>query len=149
MKKRLQQLTIALAALVLSAVFPADGQVLTTLYSFSSTSNSSATNSDGATPLAGLLLVSNQLFGTASAGGSYAKGTVFAINTDGLCFTNLYSFTGGSDGGTPSSSLIIGGNTLYGNTAMGGKLADGPVGGTIFTINPDGSGFTVVYSASL
>ena len=55
----------------------------------------SDTNSDGAYPHAGLILSGNTLYGTAYGGGSSGNGTVFAVNTDGTGFTNLYSFTGG------------------------------------------------------
>ena len=51
------------------------------------------TSSDGADPYAGLILSGNTLYGTTS-GGSWGDGTVFAINTDGIGFTNLHSFTG-------------------------------------------------------
>ena len=50
------------------------------------------------------------------ANGSAANGTVFAVNTDGTGFTNLYSFTDGSDGANPNAGLILSGNTLYGTT---------------------------------
>ena len=53
--------------------------------------------SDGANPRAGLILSGNTLYGTAVGGGSSGNGTVFAVNTDGTGFTNLHSFTAGSD----------------------------------------------------
>ena len=66
--------------------------------------------------------------------------TVFKVNTDGTGFTNLYSFTGDSDGGSPAE-LILSGNTLYG-LAEGGSSGHG----SLFAINTDGSGFTNLYS---
>ena len=51
-----------------------------------------------AIPHAGLILSGNTLYGTAYDGGTYGNGTVFAVNTNGTGFTNLHSFTGGSDG---------------------------------------------------
>jgi hypothetical protein len=42
---------------------------------------------------------------------------VFAINTDGRGFTNLYSFTGGNDGANPMASLISSGSSLYGTSS--------------------------------
>jgi uncharacterized repeat protein (TIGR03803 family) len=95
-----------------------DGTAFTTLYSFTG-------GSDGANPLAGLLLSGNVLYGTASAGGDYGYGTVFAVNTDGTGFTTLYSFTNGSDGANPDAGVILSGNTLYGTTMSGGSAGYG------------------------
>jgi uncharacterized repeat protein (TIGR03803 family) len=97
-----------------------DGTGFTNLYSFTG-------GNDGATPEAGLILSGNTLYGTARLGGSYNGGTVFAINTDGTGFTNVYSFTGGSDGATPLAKLILSGNTLYGTTYAGGDAGNGTV----------------------
>jgi uncharacterized repeat protein (TIGR03803 family) len=94
--------------------------VLTTLYNFTG-------GNDGAGPRAGLTLSGHTLYGTASAGGSSSNGTLFAINTDGSGFTNLYSFTGGGDGADPQTDLILSGNTLYGTTASGGISGNGTV----------------------
>src|ERR1035437_5755881 len=69
----------------------ATAQTFTNLHSFRLLNNS--TNSDGANPQAGLILSGNTLYGTASGGGSSGYGTVFAVNTDGMGFTNLHSFT--------------------------------------------------------
>ena len=44
-------------------------QTFTNLYSFTATSGSSFTNSDGASPVAGLILSDNTLYGTANGGG--------------------------------------------------------------------------------
>ena len=54
---------------------------------------------------------------------------MFAINTDGSGFTNLYSFASGSTnsgGSYPWAGLILYGNTLYG-TATGGGNQGGEV----------------------
>src|SRR5450755_3107577 len=39
------------------------------------------------------------LYGMTTGGGSIGFGTIFKVNPDGTGFTNLYSFTGGADGG--------------------------------------------------
>ena len=70
-----------------------DGTGFTNLHSFTATLLADCTNSDGAIRMAGLILSGNTLYGTASDGGSSGNGTVFAVNTDGTGFTNLYSFT--------------------------------------------------------
>ena len=106
------------------------------------TSTSGGTNIDGTAPESSLVLSGNILYGTASAGGS-SYGTVFAVTTDGSGFTNLYSFTNGVDGSTPVAALVLSANTLYGTTTKGGT--NGIFGnGTIFSINTDGSAFTVI-----
>jgi uncharacterized repeat protein (TIGR03803 family) len=72
------------------------------------------TNNDGVDP-AGLILSGNRLYGTAVGGGTNGSGTIFAVNTNGMSFTNLHNFTGGSDGAYPNA-VILSGNTLYGTT---------------------------------
>jgi uncharacterized repeat protein (TIGR03803 family) len=112
----------------------------TSLYNFTQISNQ--TNSDGANPYAGLILSGNTLYGTTSFGGNSGNGIVFAVNTDGTGFTNLYNFTGGNDGANPYAGLILSGNTLYGTTDGGGSSDDG----TVFAVNTDGTGFTNLYT---
>ena len=125
-------------------------QAFTNLHSFTATLNPNATNSDGYYPVAELLLSGHTLYGTASFGGSWGSGTVFKLNTDGIAFTNLHSFTAlstgspytNSDGYGPLSGLIIASNTLYGTTSGGGVFGYG----TVFKLNTDGTGFTNLYS---
>ena len=57
-----------------------DSTGFTTLHSFTATTSYYYTNSDGASPLGGLFLSGNTLYGTASAGGSAGNGTVFSIS---------------------------------------------------------------------
>src|SRR5213594_1943870 len=59
-----------------------DGTGFTNLYNFTTNSEPFYTNSDGATPYAGLILAGNTLFGTAESGGNSGQGTVFSLNTD-------------------------------------------------------------------
>jgi uncharacterized repeat protein (TIGR03803 family) len=126
-----------------------DGSGYTVLHAFTPTSTNSLglnTNSDGASPEAGLTLSGNMLYGAAAIGGSFGLGTVFAINTNGSGFTNIHSFNGydPSDAAFPSANLLISGNTLFG-TAVGG----GPDGnGSVFAMNTNGTGFTNLYSFS-
>src|SRR5713101_4885465 len=99
-------------------------------------------NSDGASPLAGLILSGNSLYGTAFYGGSSGIGTVFALNTNGTGFRILHSFTGGSDGASPYAVLILSGNSLYGTASYGGSSGNG----TVFAVHTDGRGFTTLHS---
>jgi uncharacterized repeat protein (TIGR03803 family) len=150
-----------------------DGTGFTNLYSFSAISShlgtTLVTNSDGANPDSGLVLSGSTLYGTTSQGGmngwfangsngyngSYGSGTVFKINTDGTGFTNLHSFAAAtpnptsifhgwtnSEGTTPYAGLIVLGNTLYGTANNGGSSGNG----TVFALNTDGTGFTVLYN---
>jgi uncharacterized repeat protein (TIGR03803 family) len=105
-----------------------------------------AKNPDGANPFASLILSGNTLYGTASAGGTNGDGMVFAVHTDGTDFTNLHSFTGGSDGAIPYASLILSSNTLYGTAAYGGVASGYSGNGTVFAVNTDGTGFTNLHS---
>ena len=114
-----------------------DGTGFTTLYGFSDSGVS-----DGVNPYATLILSGNTLYGTAAYGGSSGYGTVFAINTNGTGFTNLHSFTSGSDGVHPYAGLILSGNTLYGTASAGGSSGNG----TVFAVNTDGTGFTNLHS---
>ena len=106
---------------------------------------------DGAEPLAELIAVNQELYGTTYAGGvvcipkSTGCGTIFATDTSGNEHT-LYKFTGIPDGARPQAPLTLVGNTLYGTTIAGGeKCAEDKNGcGTVFAI--DGSGVeTVLY----
>jgi uncharacterized repeat protein (TIGR03803 family) len=77
-------------------------------------------------------------------GGSSDVGTIFKINTDGTGFTLLHEFSG-SDGAYPGSGgLTLEGSTLYGTTAEGGSNDRG----TVFQINTDGTGFTLLHEFS-
>ena len=85
--------------------------------------------SDGLYPQAGLVQGSDgALYGTTEEGGSSGFGTVFKLSTDGLVYTVLYSFTGGSDGGYPDGGVVIGSDgALYGTTYQGGDSGLGVV----------------------
>jgi uncharacterized repeat protein (TIGR03803 family) len=94
------------------------------------------------------------LYGAAYSGGGNASlhGTIFKIQPDGSGFAVLKYFTNVLDGINPQGGFAISGNTLYGTTVYGGSTnANGtsnPGFGTVFKINTDGSGFTVLMSFS-
>ena len=115
----------------------------TNLYSFTG-------GSDGGDPSAGLVQGSDaNFYGTTHGGGAGGCGTVFRISPSGS-YTNLYSFTGGSDGGDPSAGLVQGSDAnFYGMTSYGGNtnLNDGEGFGTVFRISPSGT-YTNLYSFS-
>ena len=94
-----------------------DGTGFRVLHSFTSVSGQNlGTNSDGATPHAGLVLSGNTLYGVAYGGGAWGIGTVFRVNTDGTAFRTLHDFEF-VEGGLPEGDLIMVGDTLYGTTS--------------------------------
>jgi uncharacterized repeat protein (TIGR03803 family) len=122
-----------------------DGTGFTVLHSL----NASWPNSDGEYPFGDLVLSGNTLYGTAEMAGFYGNGTVFKINTDGTGFAVIKNFTAtgwngsaetNADGAYPVAGLTLSGTTLYGTTEIGGVYG----GGTVFSVNTNGSGFTVL-----
>jgi len=111
------------------------GGSFSTFYSFCS----QLSCSDGATPLAGLIQYSGNLYGTTQNGGAYGDGTVFTI-TPSSTLTTLHSF-GSGDGDFPSAILAAANGNLYGTTPIGGT---GGVG-TFFQISPTGQ-MTTLYN---
>jgi len=102
---------------------------------------------DGAYPNGSVTIAGDTLYGTASGGGGDGFGTVFAVNTSGLGFTNLYEFDGGDSGGYPLAGLLLSGGTLYGSTFGATGQNDVPGGnGTLFAVNTNGAGFTNIYT---
>jgi len=93
-----------------------DGSGFTNLYSFTN-------GSDGAYPIAELILAGNSLYGTASDDGSEGYeggyGALFSMNTNGTGFKILHTFSPTSTGlvaGTNSDGALPGRLILAGNT---------------------------------
>jgi uncharacterized repeat protein (TIGR03803 family) len=112
----------------------ANGLGFGVLHNFSATDPLTGTNSDGASPCAPLVLSSNYLYGTASAGGARANGTVFSVSTNGGQFQTIHAFTAmnpstgtNSDGAFPVAGLLPLGSSLYGTTFSGGPGGAGTV----------------------
>ncbi|MGD1020539.1 MAG: choice-of-anchor tandem repeat GloVer-containing protein [Verrucomicrobiia bacterium] len=78
---------------------------------------------DGAYPQFGPLVVNNSvMYGVTEEGGSNSAGVVFQMNTDGMGFTLLHSFSAGADdGGYPEFGPVLSGSMLYGVTPDGGS----------------------------
>jgi uncharacterized repeat protein (TIGR03803 family) len=116
---------------------PTNGLGFTVLHHFSATDALTQTNPDGAAPCATLSLSGPILYGTASAGGAGASGTIYSVKTDGTQFQTLYSFaplnpSNGTniDGAFSVAGLLLVGNSLFGTTFSGGP---GSVG-TVFSL---------------
>ena len=113
---------------------------LTTLYAFKGTP-------DAASPYGGLIAdTSGDLYGTTYYGGAYGQGAVFELrarNHGKYRERVLYSFTGSSDGGSPTSTLLLSGTTLYGTASAGG----GSCGcGTVFGVDSIHGGENVLHT---
>jgi len=99
--------------------------------------------SNGVTPYGELVLgTDGRLYGTTYNGGTSNLGIVFGMNTDGSGFTPLHNFTGGAEGQSPNVDLIEASDgLLYGVTYSGDSLHRG----TLFKINKNGSGYSVMH----
>ena len=114
-----------------------DGSGYTNLVSFT------GGTTNGANPYGSLTLVGTTLYGTTRIGGTANLGTIFSVNTDGTGFQTLFNFTGGAtNGGNPNGALTLAGSCLVGTTKIGGSANLG----TVFKINLDGSGFSILHS---
>jgi uncharacterized repeat protein (TIGR03803 family) len=81
------------------------------------------------------------LYGTAEHGGTFGFGTLFRLNTDGTGFTTLLNFDDSTTGSVPNGGVIQGfDGALYGTASIGGSGGYG----TVFKLNADGTGFTVL-----
>ena len=128
-----------------------DGTKYQALYAFSAT-NSSSENPDGASPVGSLLEgKGGALCGETQYGGSNADGVVYTLHPDGSGFTVLHAFgTNQSNGSSTDGTIPVGGltrgpgGTLYGVTGYGGAANTG----TVFMLNPDGTGYAVLHEFS-
>ena len=88
---------------------------------------------DGAIPASPLLLgATGEFYGTTSGNGNGSYGTVFRLTppaTEGGKSTVkvLYSFSGATDGSSPSGPLLLLHSALYGTTETGGSEGNGTV----------------------
>jgi uncharacterized repeat protein (TIGR03803 family) len=107
---------------VFRLVPPSQGQLWreTVLHSFMG-------GTDGATPVAGLLLKDGILYGTTSNGGTFGNGVVFQLAT-GTKETILHSFGSNPDGAHPGGGVVFDQQgDLCGTTEEGGDQGHGAV----------------------
>lgn len=112
---------------------------LTTLYAFKGTP-------DAGYPYGGLIAdAAGNLFGTTYYGGASGLGSVFELvhGAHGYRERVLYSFKGGADGSSSTSTLLLVGSDLYGTTSAGGGSCDC---GTIFKVSVHSGVETVLHA---
>jgi uncharacterized repeat protein (TIGR03803 family) len=101
------------------------------IYSFAGNSDACSPNGNLAFDLAG------NLYGTAYSGPySNNNGAVYQLTPSNGGWTEkvIYSFSGGNDGGGPSSLVVGDDGSLYGTTYSGGQYG----AGTVFQLTPAG-----------
>lgn len=114
----------------------------TVLYSF-------AGGSDGKYPDYEALIqdATGDLYGTTNYGGSHEFGTIFKLDQRGT-ETVLYTFTGGTDGGTPYGGLLIDSQgNLYGTAFQEASLQCGQGCGSVYKLSTTGK-LTVLHDFS-
>ncbi len=100
---------------------------------------------NGATPIGGVLIDSDTMYGTTEAGGDHGSGVLYKLSTDGSGFQVLHHFAGyqGQQTSGPQGELLLGQDGfIYGAQFGGGKYDQG----TVFRISKTGSGFEVLYT---
>ena len=100
-------------------------------------------NPDGSSPMAGVIFVSNALYGTTEFGGNTNGGTIFRLGTNGANYSVLANFgplSGNTNGTFPESSLFFTGGNLYGTANVGGLSNNG----TLFELSTNGSSLGVL-----
>jgi uncharacterized repeat protein (TIGR03803 family) len=110
---------------------------------------------DGAWPHERLCVLGDKLYGMTFAGGCEENacpnfeengcGTAFSIATGGTDYSVLWTFAcGGGDGDAslPESAFVSDGEKLYATTPSGGTNGCG----TVFSLNADGTDFTILHS---
>jgi uncharacterized repeat protein (TIGR03803 family) len=112
-------------------LIPSHGSwTLTTLHSFTGVSG----------PWASLAMdIFGNLYGTTLGDGAYQLGSVFKLarGTGGWTYTTLHNFTGGGDGGVPSSSVVFDASGDLFGTASEGGAGCAPFGcGVVWEITP-------------
>jgi uncharacterized repeat protein (TIGR03803 family) len=97
---------------------------------------------DGAFPGPGIIRdAAGNLYGAAFDGGAYGAGAIYELSSSGQ-ETLLHSFSGGSDGAHPFSTLLLDSQgNLYGTAQAGGNGQCGGTGcGVVFELMPQSGG---------
>lgn len=139
----MRKIVAAFAGLVACFAFAAAARAGTfqTLYAFQGLA-------DGAAPYGKLVMDSvGVLYGVTVSGGTQGRGNIYSFDPATGLLTNLYSFTGGADGGNPQNGLALdGAGHLYGVTPRGGLTVNCSLGcGTVFKLTIATQKLTTLY----
>ncbi|MBV8067900.1 MAG: hypothetical protein JO113_07975 [Candidatus Eremiobacteraeota bacterium] len=109
----------------------------------------SADEAGGTYPFGGLIAINGTLYGTTDFGGMQNGGTVYALDISSRHVRVLYSFARSSQfpqGAEPAAAVIYRQGKLWGTAPLGGATCHSTnLGcGMIFSLAPDGTGFTKV-----
>jgi len=85
------------------------------------------------------------LYGTSTTTAAVAGGLIFRSTIDGSSVTTIHQFNTLDEGQTPQAGLLLASDGKFYGTTKFGKRGTLDTTGTIFRINQDGSGFTVLY----
>ena len=88
------------------------------------------------------VLYGSRIYGMTQFGGYYDRGALFSVYTSGYGFSTLHEFGGTGDGAEPYGDPLLYNGVIYGVTYLGGANNDG----TIFKVNRDGTGYTILRS---
>jgi uncharacterized repeat protein (TIGR03803 family) len=97
---------------------------------------------DGEQPMAGMIDVKKELYGTTQMGGAHGGGAVFSIDRATGAQRVVYSLGNFNDGDDPQANLLNVKGALYGTTASGGQYGYG----TVFSVDAKTGAETVIHS---
>ena len=99
---------------------------------------------NGATPIGGLLINGDTMYGTTEAGGDNGSGVIYKLSTTGSGFTVLHQFAAyqGQQTSGPQGELLGKDGYIYGTQYGGGAYNQG----TVFRISTTGADFKVLYN---
>jgi len=122
---------------------------LGTLYSFDITANQFNTlysftgGTNGSVPINSFNGHYNGIiYGTTLYGGISSLGTLYSYDITTNNYNTLYSFIGGTNGGTPTSYVVYDNGKLYGTTPNGGNNNNG----LLYSYNIITNKYTILYS---
>jgi uncharacterized repeat protein (TIGR03803 family) len=100
---------------------------------------------NGTSPVDALALgTDGNFYGMTKTGGAHSQGNVFRMTPQGL-LTNLYSFTGGTDGYFPIGQLALGTDGNFYGVTRRNTIKNNSFYGTIFKVTPGGA-LTTLYA---